>query len=103
MSDGPTWPRSAVCFGEPGPARLADTSTFALAWVSAGRANALVGEDGDTALDGLGIDEPHRLGFAGPAEEALADAEDDREHLQPQFVDQVVLDQRAYELEAGRD
>jgi hypothetical protein len=45
------------------------------------------------------------MGFvvAGLAERALAGPGGDREDLQPQLVDQVVLDQRAYELKAARD
>jgi hypothetical protein len=42
----------------------------------------------------------HGFLVAGLAEQALADLEGDREDLQPQLVDQVVLDQRAYELTA---
>src|SRR5215207_11120686 len=63
----------------------------------------LVGEEDDVALDGLGVDEAHRFLVARLAEEALARAEHDRIDLQPQLVDQVVLHQRAYELEAGGD
>jgi hypothetical protein len=46
-----------------------------------------------------------RMGFlvARLAEEALAGAEHDREDLQPQLVDEVVLHQRVHEPEAGRD
>ena len=63
----------------------------------------LVGEEDDIALDGLGVDEAHRFLVAGLAEEALTGTEHDRVDLQPQLVDQVVLDERAYELEAGGD
>src|SRR5260370_18234872 len=45
----------------------------------------------------------HGFLVAGLAEQALADLEGDREDLQPQLVDQVVLDQRAYELKAAGD
>src|SRR6266545_4907191 len=68
-----------------------------------GLPDELVGEVDDVALDGLGVDEAHRFLVAGLAEEALAGAEHDRVDLQPQLVDQVVLHQRAYELEAGGD
>src|SRR4029450_2684870 len=68
-----------------------------------GLPDALVGEEDDVALDGLGVDEPHRFLVAGLAEEALAVPEHDREDLQPQLVDQVVLQQRAQELEAAGD
>src|SRR4029453_15903032 len=61
----------------------------------------LVREEDDVALDGLGVDEAHRFLVAGLAEETLAGPEHDREDLQPQLVDQVVLHQRAYELEAA--
>jgi hypothetical protein len=37
------------------------------------------------------------------AEEALAGPENDREDLQPQLVDEVMLQQRARELEAAGD
>src|SRR5262245_10829059 len=61
----------------------------------------LVGEEDDVAFDPLGVDEAHRFLVAGLAEEALAGAERDREDPQPQLVDEVVLHQRVYELEAG--
>jgi hypothetical protein len=63
----------------------------------------LVGEVGDAALEGLGVEEAHGFLVAGLAEQALADPEGDREDLQPQLVDQVVLDQRACELKAAGD
>src|SRR6266511_3896108 len=63
----------------------------------------LVGEVGDIAPDGLGVDQAHGFLVAGLAEEALAGPEHDREDLQPQLVDEVVLHQRAQELEAGGD
>jgi hypothetical protein len=44
-----------------------------------------------------------RFLVAGLAEEALAGPEHNREDLQPQFVDEVVLHQRVYELEACGD
>src|ERR687897_1312351 len=71
--------------------------------MSRGVANTLVGEENDVALDGLGVDKAHGFLVAGLAEEALAGPEYDREDLQPQLVDEVVLHQRAYELEAGGD
>jgi hypothetical protein len=52
----------------------------------------LVGEVGDAALEGLGVEEAHGFLVAGLAEQALADPESDREDLQPQLDDQVVLD-----------
>src|SRR5271154_3356715 len=63
----------------------------------------LVGEVGDAALEGLGVEEAHGFLVAGLAEQALADPGGGREDLQPQLVDQVVLDQRAYELKAAGD
>ena len=49
------------------------------------------------------LDEAHGFLVGGLAEEALASTEHDREYDQPQLVDEVVLDQRASELIAGRD
>src|SRR5439155_20233439 len=66
-----------------------------------GVSDGLVGEVGDVALDGLGVDEAHGFLVGGLAEEALAGPEHHREDLQPQLVDEVVLHHRAYELEAG--
>src|SRR5438876_5010302 len=63
----------------------------------------LVGEVGDAALEGLGVEEAHGFLVAGLAGQALAGPEGDREDLQPQLVDQVMLDQRAYELKAADD
>jgi len=68
-----------------------------------GLSDELVGEKDETVTNGLGIDEAHGLLVAGLAEEALAGPEHDWEDDQPQLVDQVVLDQRAPELIAGRD
>jgi hypothetical protein len=63
----------------------------------------LVGEVGDAALEGLGVEEAHGFLVAGLAEQALAGPVGDREDPQPQLVDQVVLDQRACELKAAGD
>src|SRR6478752_5066006 len=63
----------------------------------------LVGEVGDAALEGLGVEEAHGFLVAGLSERALAGPGGDREDRQPQLVDQVVLDQRACELEAAGD
>ena len=68
-----------------------------------GRPDELVGEEGEAVTDCLGIDEAHGFLVAGLAEEALASPEHDREDDQPQLVHEVVLDQRAPELIAGRD
>src|SRR6266581_8731017 len=65
--------------------------------------DALIGEVGDIAIEGLAVDQAHGLLVAGLAEEPLAAAEHDREDLQPQLVDKVVLHQRAQELEAAGD
>src|SRR5919108_2128390 len=63
----------------------------------------LVREENDAVIEAPGIDEPHWLLVARLAEEALALAEHDREDLQPQLVDELVLDQRPQELEAAGD
>jgi hypothetical protein len=65
------------------------------AWTKLGVWDGLVGEVGEVVTDRLGVDEAHGLLVAGLAEEALAGPEHDREDLQPQLVDQVVLQQRA--------
>src|SRR3954470_5219441 len=65
--------------------------------------DALVGEEGDLAVDGLGAQQAHGFRVADLAEEAFAGAEYDRVDLQPQLVDEVVLHQRPHELEAGHD
>src|SRR5215218_9922582 len=62
-----------------------------------------VGEEDEALTDGLGVDEAHGLLVAGLVEEALAGPEHDREDDQAQFVDQVMLDQRAPELIARGD
>src|SRR5437868_12195287 len=76
-------------------------------WWRRGRAklvpDELVGEVHEAVTDGLVAGEAHGFRAAVLAEEALAGAEDDREYDQSQLVDQVVLDQRAPELIAGRD
>ena len=46
-------------------------------------------------------DEPQALGVAGLAEQALAGPERDRKDLQPQFVDEVVLDQRVHDAKTA--
>ncbi len=63
----------------------------------------LVGEEGEAVTDDPGIDEAHGLHAAGLTEEALTAPEHNREDDQPQLVDEVMLDQRAPELIAGRD
>ena len=70
---------------------------------AARRPDRLVGEVGDAALEGLGVEEAHGFLIAGLAEQALAGPEGDRVDPQTQLVDQVVLDQRAYELKAAGD
>src|SRR5207249_4638054 len=47
--------------------------------------------------------EPHGLLLAGLCEKALTSPEHDREYNQPQLVDQVVLQQRAYKPDAAGD
>src|SRR6266536_1078774 len=56
-----------------------------------GVSDSLVGEVGDVAIDGLGVEEAQGFLVAGLAEEALACPEHDREDFQPQLVDKVVL------------
>src|SRR6266513_3315911 len=68
-----------------------------------GVSDGLVGEEGDAVIECPGIDEAHGFLIAGLAEEALTGPEDDRVDLQPQFVDEVMLYQRAQELEAAGD
>ena len=63
----------------------------------------LVGEVGDTLTECPAVDEAHVFLVTWLAEEALAGPEHDREDLQPQLVDEVVLDQRAQKLEAAGD
>lgn len=63
----------------------------------------LVSEEGEAATDGLGIEEAHGFLVAGLAEEAFTGPEHNRVDDQPQFVGEVVLDQRALELIAGVD
>src|SRR5439155_16576615 len=59
-----------------------------------GVSDGLVGEVGDVAIDGLGVDKAQGFLVAGLAEEALAGPEHDREDLQPKLVDEVVLHER---------
>src|SRR5690349_8552610 len=66
-----------------------------------GLPGALVGQVGETVTDGLGGDEAQGSLVAGLAEQALARAERDREHGQPQLVDEVVLHQRVHERAAA--
>lgn len=55
------------------------------------------------AIDGLGAHKAHQCLVPGPTEESLACPKHDREDLQPQLVNEVVLHQRVHELEAGQD
>src|SRR3954447_15366838 len=56
--------------------------------------DGLVGEDGDAMTDGVRGEQPQRLLVCSRAEEPLPGAEYDREDLQAQLVDEVVVDQR---------
>src|SRR5438270_13468472 len=58
---------------------------------------------GDAVTECLDVEETQGLLVAGLAEEARAGPEHDRENLQPQLVDEVVLYQGARQLEAGGD
>src|SRR4029453_17578382 len=68
-----------------------------------GVADELVSEEDEAATNALSVHEAHGLLVAGLAEEALASPEHDGEDDQPQLVDQVVLQERATQLIAGRD
>src|ERR1700678_4189174 len=68
-----------------------------------GASDDLVGEESEAVTDGLGADEAHRLLVGGPAEEALAGPEHDREDDEAQLVNEVVLDQGVHQLVAGVD
>jgi hypothetical protein len=68
-----------------------------------GVSDGLVGEEGDAVVECLGVDEAHGFLIAGLAEKALAGPEHNRVDLQPQLVDEVMLYQRAQELEAAGD
>src|SRR5215469_2038748 len=70
-------------------------------WMPLRVTDGLVGEEGDAAVEGLGVDQAHGLLAACRAEETLACPQYDWEDLQSQLIDQVVLSQRAHELEAG--
>src|SRR5215211_9113235 len=63
----------------------------------------LVDHDRDAVADDLVIAEPQRLLVARLAEEALAGAQHDGEHHQPNFVDEVELEQRLRQLRAAVD
>src|SRR6476660_6036987 len=65
--------------------------------------DSLVGEGRRIAVKGPDVDEAHRLLAGGLAEEAVAGAQHDREDLQPQLIDEIVLQQPAHDLEAGSD
>jgi hypothetical protein len=72
-------------------------------WSTTCFSDNLEGEVGDVVVDDSAEDEAQGLRVASLGEEALAGAEDDWEDLQPQFIDEVVLQQRVYEPKAGRD
>src|SRR5215831_14114512 len=65
--------------------------------------DGFVGEEGDAVIECLDTGEAHGFLVADPAKEALAVSEHDRVDLQPQLVDEVVLNERAQELEAAGD
>src|SRR3954451_12794267 len=58
-------------------------------------------EDRHAVADRLRVLQPQALLVARLAEEPLAVAEDDREDHEPQFVDEVVLDECLNELDAA--
>src|SRR5689334_1305121 len=82
-------PESAVNFGGRPSSRLGVVS------------DDLVRDVGEAITECLAVEEAQGLLVAGLAEEALAGPEHDREDLQPQLVDEVVLYQGARQLEAG--
>lgn len=53
--------------------------------------NRLVCQNGDSVAQGTGLNEAHGFGVAGLAEKALAASEHNREELQTQLVDEIVL------------
>ena len=57
-----------------------------------GGVDELVSEEGEAVTDGPGIDQAQGFLVARLAEQALAVPEHDREHDEPQLVDQVVLE-----------
>ena len=87
------------------PPRGGDPSFFgALAPVRRllGVSNGLVSEE-DDVVTGSGAHEPHGLLVTGLCERALTSPEHDGEDNQSQLADQVVLQQRAYKLDAAGD
>src|SRR5215208_7214386 len=85
------------------PARSAPART-APAWRSLRPVRSRpVDDDGDTVADDPRIDQHHRLLVARVAEETLSLAQDDREHHQPELVDEVVLDERTHQGGAAVD
>src|SRR5579884_857262 len=63
----------------------------------------LVGEEDEAVTEDARVDEAHGFRVTGLAEEALARPEHDWIDGEPQFVDEVVLDQRMDELSTGVD
>src|SRR5262249_17334984 len=59
---------------------------------SLGLEDELIGEQDDPVTERLGVDESHGFLVAGVAEEACAGSKHDRKDLQPQLVDEVVID-----------
>src|SRR4051794_3478868 len=85
-------------------ARISASLSLALLTPSASLLpDELVAEENEAVADGLGLDEAHGRLVAGLAEQALASPEHDREDDEPHLVDEVVLDEGAPELIAGRD
>ncbi len=68
-----------------------------------GASDDFVCDKDDTVTEGPGVDEAHGFLAACLAEQVLASPEHDGEDLQPHLVHEVVLYQRAHELEATRD
>src|SRR5215831_18883817 len=82
--------------------RIVPVSAIAVILASrARRSGGLVGEEDHAVADRLRVDEMQGLLVAGLAEEARPVAEHDGEDLQPQLVDEVVLQQGVHKPEAG--
>src|SRR5215813_7316051 len=63
-----------------------------------GVSHNLVGDEGQAVSDGVRMDESQGLLAGGLAEKARSIPEYHREDHEPQLVDEVMLDQRVYEL-----
>src|SRR5260221_14232261 len=95
-----TW--SAADRWQPGGIFLHIDAGWGLGWARRiGLVPQLVDEHNDAITDRLRARESHPLLVARVAEKALPGPEDDGEHHQAQLIDEVMLDQRLYELGAA--